>query len=119
MYPKLVGKSFLKKNCNSYELVCRDKNLSGVVIINKSAFEILQLCNGQNSLKTIESNIHNKYKSDPDSNKFVHTFITDLINNNILKDEYEVAPKVYVGKLLIFALLTADIVTSVKKILII
>lgn len=89
MYPKLVGESFLKKNYNFYELVCRDKNLSGVVIINKSAFEILQLCNGQNSLKTIKSNIHNKYKSDPDSNKFVHTFITDLINNNILKDEYE------------------------------
>ncbi len=61
LYPILINNAFVKLKPNSYLLSYFLDNFRTAVLINKSAFDILKLCDGTNTVKEIAQILAKEY----------------------------------------------------------
>ena len=87
MFLKLSEKSFIKPKPDVWIYSYFKNGIRKVLSINKSAFDILSLCDGTNSISDISDKLKVKYNSDSNAiNEFVKTFLKPLIKQGLVKE---------------------------------
>lgn len=88
MYPKLIENTFVKVKPNNSFLSIFRNNQRINLIINKSAEEILSMCNGFYSIEDIVELLSFKYKDNPDKvNGYVNEIINTFAKYKVINDE--------------------------------
>ena len=86
MFLKLSEKSFIKQKPDVWIYSSFKDNTRQVLSVNKSAFDILSLCDGTNSVTDISNELKVKYNSESDAFKeFVEIFINPLIKEGLVE----------------------------------
>lgn len=86
MFLKLCEKSFIKCTPDSYSYSFFKNGIRNSLQINRSAYDILSYCNGQNSMEDIILNLYEKYGSDKNAVKNnVESFIKPLIDSELIE----------------------------------
>lgn len=87
MFLKLSEKSFIKPKPDVWVYSPFKDGIRKVLSINKSAFDILSLCDGTNSITDISDNLKAKYNSGSNAiNEFVEAFLKPLIEQGLVKE---------------------------------
>lgn len=87
MFLKLSEKSFIKPKPDVWIYSSFKDGIRKVLSINKSAFDILSLCDGTNSITDISDKLKVKYNSDSNAiNEFVEAFLRPLIEQGLVKE---------------------------------
>lgn len=87
MFLKLSEKSFIKPKPDVWIYSPFKDGIRKVLSINKSAFDILSLCDGTNSITDISDNLKAKYNSGSNAiNEFVEAFLKPLIEQGLVEE---------------------------------
>lgn len=86
MFLKLSEKSFIKIKPDVYIYSSFKDKVRSALVINESAFNILKLCDGTNSIESIITKLKNKYNSETNTiRKNVEEFLTPLIERGLVE----------------------------------